>query len=199
MLRFPPAALGAPTSSLSFSRDGKRLAVGLHQIAMSLGLMVLDVVSGRALATARASVDDVAFSPDGRSVVDAEIALTSGGSIVLRDAATLAPRRTLTRMPDVEATAAAFSPDRADVAFGGADGTAGLTSVGGQRVASYLGQTAAINRVAFARTAGSSPPRRVTARRASGERQPRSCRRTPSARARAGRRAARAPDRGAGR
>jgi WD40 repeat protein len=153
VLRFPPAALSAPTNALAFSADGKRLAVGLEQIGpTSLGLLVLDVETGRTLATTRASVDDVAFAPDGRQLAAAESPVrgAGGGRIVVLDARTLVERRTLADLPGVEATAVAFSPDGSRVAFGGADGSAGLAAAAtGQRIASYLGQTAAVNQVAF--------------------------------------------------
>jgi len=153
VLRFPAAALNAPVNALAFAPDGKRLAVGLQQIAQtSLGLLMLDVESGRMLASTRVGlVDDVAFAPDGAQVAAAETLPPFGhGRIVLRDARTLGLRRTLAELPSVEASAVAFSPDGSRVAFGAFDGTAGLASAEtGQQLASYLGQTAAINQVAF--------------------------------------------------
>lgn len=155
VLRFPPAARGAPTNALAFSADGKRLAVGLQVISPTTpGLLVLDVASGRTLrtlTTERVAVGDVAFAPDGAHLAVAETLLPFGnGRIVLLDARTLRRARTLAQLPGVEATAVAFGPDGSGVAFGGADGTAGLVSAQtGQRIASYLGQTAAINQIAF--------------------------------------------------
>jgi WD40 repeat protein len=152
VLRFPPAALSAPTNALAFSDDGKRLAVGLEQIGpASVGLLVLDVETGRTLVTAATAAGDVAFAPDGSQIAAAETEPRGGGgTIVLLDARTLARRRTLAELPGVEATAVAFSPDGSRVAFGGADGSAGLVAAAtGQRIASYLGQTAAVNQVAF--------------------------------------------------
>jgi WD40 repeat protein len=152
LLHFPTAALNAPTNALAFSRDGKRLVVGLVGISStSVGLLVLDVVSGRTLASARGGADDVAFSPDGANVVAAETLFPAGnGRVVLLDSRTLALRRTLAELPGVAASAVAVSRDGSRVAFGGFDGTAGLASVQtGQSLVSYLGQTAAINQVAF--------------------------------------------------
>jgi WD40 repeat protein len=152
ILRFPQAARGAPTQALAFSADGTRLAVGLEQISpTSLGLLMLDVRSGHTLATARAAVDDVAYAPNGAQVAVAETLHPAGnGRIVLLDARTFTHARVLAALPGVEMTAVAFDADGSHVAFGGADGTAGLvSSPSGQRVASYLGQTAAINQIAF--------------------------------------------------
>ncbi|MDP9257931.1 MAG: TIR domain-containing protein [Actinomycetota bacterium] len=163
VLRFPPAAGGAPAYALAFSADGKRLVVGLEVVSPTTpGLLVLDVASGRTLRMrtyAHVAVADVAFAPDGEHVAVAQTLLPFGnGRIVLLDAHTLAGDRTLATLPGVDATAVAFRPDGSAVAFGGADGTAGLVSVQtGQPIASYLGQTAAINQVAF------SPDGRIVA------------------------------------
>ena len=153
VLRFP---VGAPTNALAFSADGKRLVVALQAISPTTpgGLLVLDVKSGRTLHTVRSPdvvVDDVAFAPDGAHIAAAETIQTFGnGRIVLLDANTLTRARTLANLPGVKATAVAFGPDGSSIAFGGADGTAGLVSVqSGQRIASYLGQTAAINQIAY--------------------------------------------------
>ena len=152
LLRFPRAAVNAPVNAVSFSPDGKRLAVALIQTSPNaLGLLLLDVANGRTLATARGSVDQVAFAPDGQHVAAAETLFPSGrGAILLLDTRRFAVTRTLAELPAVEASAVAFSPDGSRVAFGGFDGTAGLVSVQtGQTLASYVGQTAAINQVAF--------------------------------------------------
>jgi WD40 repeat protein len=157
VLRFPPPARGAPTNALAFSADGKRLAVGLQLVSPTTpGLLVLDVETGRAQTALRAGVDDVAFAPDGKHLAVAENPLqVRNSSIALLDAHTLRRTRTLAELPGVEATAVAFGPDGSDVAFGGADGTAGLVSVQtAQRIASYLGQTAAINQIAFSPDGG---------------------------------------------
>jgi WD40 repeat protein len=151
-LHFPRAAVNAPVNAVSFSPDGKRLAVALLQTSPNaLGLLLLDVANGRTLASAGGSVDQVAFAPDGRHVAAAETLFPSGkGAILLLDTRSFALTRTLAELPAVEASAVAFSPDGSRVAFGGFDGTAGLVSVEtGQTLASYVGQTAAINQVAF--------------------------------------------------
>jgi WD40 repeat protein len=95
---------------------------------------------------------DVAFSPDGRRLAVAESPVGGAtGSVVIRDAATLALRRTLVELPDVTTTAVAFSPDGTRVAYGAADGSAGLVSAAtGETIVAYLGQTAAVTQVAFA-------------------------------------------------
>jgi WD40 repeat protein len=152
VLRFP---VGAPTNALAFSADGKRLAVALQAISPTTpGLLIMDVESGRTLQKLRSThvvVDDVAFAPDGAHVAAAETIQPFGnGRIVLLEAQMLTRARTLANLPGVEATAVAFAPDGSSLAFGGADGTAGLVSVqSGQRIASYLGQTAAINQIAY--------------------------------------------------
>ncbi len=151
--RVLPFALDlAPSGALAFSPDGRRIAVALQYTGPGQpGLVLMDTVTGRTLATSATPTDDVSFSPDGRELADAETSQsTLGGSIVLRDARTLAVRRTLVRLPYVEAAAVAFSPNGAQLAYGGYDGTAGLVSAAtGQPVISYLGQTAAVSQVAF--------------------------------------------------
>ncbi|HWF26062.1 MAG TPA: TIR domain-containing protein [Solirubrobacteraceae bacterium] len=152
-----------PPSSLAFSPDGRMLAVGLPaSLPGAPGLLVLDVTQGRILARSANVTDSVDFSPDGHELAVAETK-RSNGSIVIRDPRTLALRRTLARLPGVEASAVAFSPDGSQVLYGGFDGTAGLVSAAsGQPLISYLGQTAAIPRSHSALTADSPPLRRRT-------------------------------------
>ena len=150
----PPPGLTGPASALALSPDGREVAVGLqpsNPTQPGPGLLVGDVTSGRVLARAAPAAADVAFSPDGRELAVAESpALRGPGDVVIRDARTLALRRTLVQLPDVQTTAVAFSPDGTRVAYGAADGTAGLISAAsGQTIVSYLGQTAAISQVAF--------------------------------------------------
>lgn len=138
-------------TSLAFSPDGTRLAAGLGGGPGPTGLALLDVASGRVLRTVDGSVSAVAFSPDGTDLAVADQTVPGyAGRIVLRDPSTLALRRVLVRVTFVQSTALAFSPDGTRLAYGYADGTAGLVSVQtGQQLASYLGQTAAIDQVAF--------------------------------------------------
>jgi WD40 repeat protein len=137
--------------SLAFSPDGTRLAAGLNSGPGSVGLALVDVATGRVLRTVDGATTAVAFSPGGEDLAVADqTAAGYAGRIVLRDPRTLALRRVLVRVTFVQSTALAFSPDGTRLAYGYADGTAGLVSVQtGQQLASYLGQTAAIDQVAF--------------------------------------------------
>jgi WD40 repeat protein len=151
VLRPPPGVQSLP-SALALSPDGREIAVGLQPSDPAQpGLLVGDIASGRVLARAPAAAADIAFSPDGRELAVAESPVQgSTGNVVIRDARTLALRRTLVRLPDVQTSAVAFSPDGTRVAYGAADGTAALVSAAsGQTIVSYLGQTAAISQVAF--------------------------------------------------
>jgi WD40 repeat protein len=149
---FPASVRGTTTTALAFSADGRRLATGVAAPEPNTpsGVGIVDVGSGRLLAAAGAdNIEDVGFSPDGGALVTAESG-TDGGTISVRDVHALSKKRVLVRLPAVSATAGAFSPDGAEVAFGAADGTAGLVSPGnGQRITSYLGQTAAVTALRF--------------------------------------------------
>jgi WD40 repeat protein len=141
-----------PITSLVFSPDGKRLAVGLAGAAPNMpGLLLLDARTGRVEATHRVPVDDVAFSANGQLLIVAETPTNgSEGSFAVLDAHTLALHRTLLTLPSVEASAVALSPNGAAIAYGGFDGTAGLISASsGQSLVSYLGQTARVTQIAF--------------------------------------------------
>ena len=149
----PPRGVASPAAALALSPDGRRVAVGLQPSdpTQGPGLLVGDPATGRVLAEEPTPCNDVAFSPDGRRLAVAESSGDGTGSIVIRDAATLALRKTLVELPDVATTAAAFSSDGTRVAYGAADGTAGLVSAAtGDTIVAYLGQTAAVNQVAFA-------------------------------------------------
>jgi WD40 repeat protein len=149
---FPATVRGTSTTALAFSADGRRLAAGVAAPEQNTpsGIGIVDVGTGRLLADAGAdNIEDVGFSPDGRAVVTAETG-ADGGTISVRDVRALQKKRVLVRLPHVSATAAAFSPGGTEIAFGAADGTAGLVSPdNGQRIASYLGQTAAVTTLRF--------------------------------------------------
>ncbi len=137
--------------SFAFNPDGRRLAVAINGGPDSPGLALVDVRTGRVLKTVDGAGSAVAFSSDGRSLAVADWTVPNDvGRVVLRDPATLKLRRVLVQVTAVQSTALAFSPDGTRLAYGYADGTAGLVSVQtGQQLASYLGQTAAIVGVAF--------------------------------------------------
>jgi WD40 repeat protein len=136
---------------LSFSPDSRRLAAG----SFGLGLVVFDTSTGKAVRRKSISgnVDDVAYSPDGRLLAATltRLSFTGSSRIVTMDATTLRVRATVISLVSVETTAVAFSPDGTRIAYGAADGTAGLWSVtSGSTITSYLGHTAAISDLAFA-------------------------------------------------
>jgi len=150
-IRYAPAHVNPPTISLAFSPDGSRLVGSVPQgspTQVALGL--LDVRSGRLLRTARISATALAFSPDGKAIAAAELSPKGVGRIELLDPKTLVSRRSLLQVPDVQPTTLAYDRDGARIAYGYADGKAGLLSVQtGTRLVSYLGQTAAISQIAF--------------------------------------------------
>jgi WD40 repeat protein len=144
---------GLMAGMLAFSPAGRRLAVALKVTSPDQRIVALtvDARSGRILATlsnhSAPQWDDVAFSPDGRELVVAEMDPT--GAIVLRDARTLALLRPVVATQS-QPSAVAFSPDGSRIAYGTTDGTAALMSAAtGQTIVSYPGQTAGISQVAF--------------------------------------------------
>ena len=144
---------GPPPTTVAFSRDGRRLAVGFagNGAPGQPSLIVIDVASGRRLATSTTATDATAFSRDGRTLLAAQLQFSPGrGRIAELDARTLKLRGTLQQLPEVQATAVAVSPDGTRAVYGAADGTAGLLSLKtGGPIASYVGQTAAVPGVAF--------------------------------------------------
>jgi WD40 repeat protein len=151
-LRYARGPMPPPPVSLAFSPDGRLLAgSALPASPGDASLGVFDVRTGRPLAASSAGFGPLTFSPDGKTLA-AALASSSGqtGRVTLLDARTLKLRRTLRSVQDVQPTAVAFSPDGSEVAYGFADGTAGLISARtGSSIVSYLGQTAAINAVSF--------------------------------------------------
>ena len=144
---------GPPPSGVAFSRDGRRLAISLtgNSAPGQPALIVIDVASGRRLATSTTATEATAFSRDGRTLVAAQMRFSPGeGRIAELDARTLKLRRTLQQLPDVQATAVAVSPDGTRAVYGAADGTAGLLSLEtGRSIESFVGQTAAVPGAAF--------------------------------------------------
>jgi TIR domain len=89
-----------PPTGLSFSPDGRLLAVGLPPGPPGApGLMVLDSATGRVVARSANASYGVEFSRDGSELAVAELAANGNGRIVVRDPRTLALRRTLVQLP----------------------------------------------------------------------------------------------------
>jgi WD40 repeat protein len=151
-VRFAPPRNAPPLISLAFSPDGRYLAGSAQQsVPSSPGLAVYDLRARRRVAVSAIGSGPLAFSPDGRSLaVGMSTPNVTAGRTVILDPRTLRLRRTLVSDQLVQPTAVAFSPDGSEVAYGYADGTAGLVSAtNGSRIASYAGQTAAVDSVAF--------------------------------------------------
>jgi WD40 repeat protein/DNA-binding SARP family transcriptional activator len=138
---------------VALSRDGRRLTVGGLP-----GIVLLDARSGRLLATAATNrtISWLAPSPDGSVIAAAEggagPALVNQGWIVLFDARTLAPRRTVASVSGNWFSAVAFSPDGSRLAFGGGDGSAGVYSLRtGEQLVSLPGHTTSVWQIVFSR------------------------------------------------
>ena len=145
------AGLYSGVYEVALSRDGRRLTVGGYP-----GIVVLDASNGRLLATAATNrtFSWLAPSPNGSLIAAAEGAAGAGlgneGSIVLLDAHTLAPLRTVARVSGSWFTAVAFSPDGGRLAYSAGDGSAGVYSLRtGQQLVSLPGHTTAIGAIAF--------------------------------------------------
>jgi WD40 repeat protein/DNA-binding SARP family transcriptional activator len=145
------AGLYAGLFEVALSRDGRRLTVGGLP-----GIVVLDASTGRLLATAATNrtFSWLAPSPNGSVIAAAEgapgQALSNEGWIVLLNAHTLAPIRTVARVSGTYVTSVAFSPDGGRLAFSAGDGSAGVYSVRtGQQLVSLPGHTTAIGQIAF--------------------------------------------------
>jgi WD40 repeat protein len=158
LLHGRPAALGLAASSIAFSPDGKRMAVTFESGQGTNGILLVDTSTGRTLAVRGQPFgggqrgvlfEEVAFSPDGKRLGAAEHPLGGGGRYDILDARTLKLVRKLNRLPEVEATAVAFGSG-GRLAFGAADGTAGLESADtGRSILAYQGSTAAVDQITF--------------------------------------------------
>jgi WD40 repeat protein len=152
VVRPPWARLLGPASSITFTPDGRRLAITFGFPGPGQpGLILADVSTHRILATSPIGADAAAFSPNGREVAVGEN-VPAGGAIVMLSAQTLhaAPGFRSVKMTDVLPSAIGFSPDGTKLGYGFADGTAGLvSSTNGQTIGAYPGDNAAITSVSF--------------------------------------------------
>lgn len=143
---------GGPTS-FSYNADGRQLVVTLQVPPGSSapGLVLYDIAGQRIVATSSIGASTAAFSADGRWLAVGEVN-TIGGKIVRLNARTLAVESHFRPIvaPEVTVTALAFSPDSSQLAYGLADGKAGLVSAQtGARLDAYLGDTTAISSESF--------------------------------------------------
>jgi WD40 repeat protein len=140
-------------SSFTYNADGRQLLVTLAPPLGSSapGLVLYDIAQQRVIATGLTAVSTAAFSADGRWLAAAELN-TTGGTVVRVNARTLALDRHFRpiTVPQVTVTVLAFSPDSRSLAYGLADGAAGLASANsGARIDAYLGDTTAISSESF--------------------------------------------------
>lgn len=142
--------IGLGLWSVALSPDGRRLAV-----AGSAGVALLNSSSGRVLAIRHSGWEWwIGFSPNGRQLGVAEAAplpsFTTAGSLLLLNARTLRPVRTLLRLDGDAPTAFAFTPDGTRMAFGTNEGQAGVYDLrSGNELVSFPGHTTNIWQVAF--------------------------------------------------
>jgi len=117
----------AQVSSMAFSPDGTRLALGLADDATS----VLDTASGAELYTMQTGAAAIAFSPDGRSLVTG----TSGGGVSLWSEDGALVRHFAGHQSPINSLA--FSPDGRQIVSGDDDGVR-FWDINGYEVASAL-------------------------------------------------------------
>jgi WD40 repeat protein len=138
-------------NALSFSPNARRVVITFDSSSGGPGMIIVDVASGRIVGSLPTSSSAVAYSPSGRELAVGQV-LPAGGSIVMLNATTLKTDHGFHSVPDadVEPTAVAFSPDGSQLAYGFADGTAGLLSAAtGQALESYSGDNALITAISF--------------------------------------------------
>jgi WD40 repeat protein len=139
-------------SSIAYSPDGRQVAIAFNSLGSGgPGLIVVDVQRGRIIGSRSTPSGAVAYSPNGRELAVGEL-LPAGGSVVMLNPRSLAAvhRFSAVQDADVEPTTVAFSPDGSELAYGFADGTAGLVSATtGQTVFTYSGDNAVITDESF--------------------------------------------------
>ena len=129
-------------TSVAFSSDGQTLASGSGGWDDTVRLW--DVNTGRAIRTLRGQPNDVAFSPDGRTLASASLDI-----IKLWDVATGREIRTLTGHTR-GVYSVSFSPDGNTLASGGSDNTLKLWDVNtGREIRTLTGHTDYVTSVAF--------------------------------------------------
>jgi DNA-binding SARP family transcriptional activator/WD40 repeat protein len=140
---------------LAFARlspDARRLVVGGVP-----GVAVIDSASGRVLAASTKGLPFVWWmdlSRDGRQIAVADSpawpASVGAGKVILLDARTLRPMRTLGALDGDSYTTVGFSPDGHRLAFGTNEGAAGVYDLrSGNVLVSFPGHTTNIYEVAF--------------------------------------------------
>jgi WD40 repeat protein len=122
-------------SSVAFSSDDKTLGM----TADNDGIYLWDVATRKLTATIVDGADEVAFSPDGKTL--ATLDLTGGDGLNLWS---LATHHKIARFPASDGRGLAFSDNGAALATGDESGTANLWGIAThQQVATFTGTTAA--------------------------------------------------------